>query len=335
LRAALVNPVMTQSTTGVRRGAILAVTSGKGGVGKTNVVINLSMSLARLGYHVGVVDADFGLGNMDVLLGLTPAYHLGHLLTGEKTLSEITVEGPLGIRFIPAGTGIRALTALSPVQWERFRGGIRTISAELDFLLIDTASGISDNVVELLLIADRVIVVTSFEPAAIVGAYAVIKILTTASPDKDVGLVVNAVRDADEAGLVFRQLEMAAKRFLKRSLQFAGFIVRDPAVREAVLSQRAIVDYAPQAPASRCFRILASRISGQAGGGTGPRITPTIVRVAGSTGSCLDESPNVHDFNRASSSPPRPKTERGDRETARDRMTAVTTTSTISYRGDR
>jgi flagellar biosynthesis protein FlhG len=254
---------MTQSKTRTTRGTTIAITSGKGGVGKTNVVINLAASLARLGHRVGVIDADFGLGNIDVLLGLMPAYHLGHVLSGEKTLDEITLQGPLGIRIIPAGTGIRALTDLTAQQWQQLQAIIDAISAGVDFLLIDTAAGVSDNVVELLLLAERVLVVTSFDPAAVVDAYAVIKILNGAAPKKDIGVVVNGVRDADEAGLVFRQLDVAASRFLDRNLRLDGFVVHDPAVRESVLGQRPVVDHLPQAPASRCFRILASRIAGQ------------------------------------------------------------------------
>lgn len=258
---------MTLSNTSAARGTVLAITSGKGGVGKTNVTINLAAALARLGHRVGIIDADFGLGNIDVLLGVTPTWHLGHVLSGEKTLAEIAVQGPLGIQIIPAGTGIRALTALNAEQWRSFQDMVRTVSTGLDFLLIDTAAGISDNVVELLLLAERVLVVTSFEPAAVVDAYAVIKILTNVAPGKDMGIVVNAARDADEAGLVFRQLDMAARRFLGRDLRYYGFIVHDVAVREAVLGQRPVVDHLPQAPASRCFRILASRVAGQTPGG--------------------------------------------------------------------
>jgi flagellar biosynthesis protein FlhG len=119
---------MTQ-TSRATRGTIINITSGKGGVGKTNVVVNLAASLARLGHRVGILDADFGLGNVDVVLGLTPAYHLGHYLSGERTLDEISVEGPRGVRIIPAGTGVRALTDLDAGQWQQLEAAIRAISA--------------------------------------------------------------------------------------------------------------------------------------------------------------------------------------------------------------
>jgi flagellar biosynthesis protein FlhG len=195
---------------------------------------------------------------------MTPPHHLGDYLAGERTLDEITVTGPLGIRIIPAGSGVRSLTALGRDQWTHLSSTIRAISRDLDYLLLDTAAGISDNVVEPLLIAERVLVVTSFEPAAVVDAYALIKIATGAAPDREIGLVVNAARDADEAAAVFRQLDVAACRFLQRSLRYYGFIVSDATVREASLGQRAVVEHAPQAPASRCFRILASRLAGLA-----------------------------------------------------------------------
>ncbi len=269
---------MNQTTTSAPRGSIIAITSGKGGVGKTSVVINLAASLARIGHRVGVIDADFGLGNVDVQLGLSPEFHLGHVLSGEKTLEQVTVVGPLGIRIIPAGSGIRAMTRLGREQWTQFEAIVREISAGLDFLLIDTAAGISDNVVELLLMAERVLVVTSFEPAAVVDAYAVIKILNGAAPGKEVGVVVNASRDGEEAGLVFRQLDVAASRFLNRRLRYVGFVVQDPAVRDAVLGQRPVVSHLPQAPASRCFRVLASRVAGSTPEGAGlPMASRAIV----------------------------------------------------------
>jgi flagellar biosynthesis protein FlhG len=273
---------MTQQNSRATGGTIVAITSGKGGVGKTNVVLNLAASLARLGNRVGILDADFGLGNVDVLLGLSPQFHLGHYLSGEKSLDEVVVEGPHGVRIIPAGNGIRALTHLGKGQWKKIEGALKKISAELDFLLIDTGAGISDNVIELLLMAERVLVVTSFDPAAVVDAYAVIKILTGEAPSKEIGVIVNSTRNADEAQNVFRQLDVAASKFLRRTLRFFGYVVYDNAVREAVLGQRLVVEYLPQAPASRCFRILASRLAGIApGGGAGLRLAsrgglPTI-----------------------------------------------------------
>jgi len=256
---------MTPISTSAARGSILAITSGKGGVGKTNIAVNLAASLARLGHRVGIIDADFGLGNIDVVLGLTPAFHLGHWLSGERTLDEITVTGPAGIRIVPAGTGIRALTSLSPEQWGRFESLIARLVADLDFLLIDTAAGISNKVIDVLALVDRVLVVTSPEPAAIVDAYATVKILAGSNFDRELGIVVNSARDAEEAGLVYRQLDIATSRFLGRSLRFHGFVVQDPAVRDAVLGQRPVVEHLPQAPASGCFRVLAWRLAGGAG----------------------------------------------------------------------
>jgi flagellar biosynthesis protein FlhG len=244
------------------RGAVLAVTSGKGGVGKTNVVINLAVSLARLGHRVGILDADFGLGNVDVMLGLTPVFHIGHVLTGERRLDEIVMNGPFGLQIIPASTGSRELTALTSSQWVHLKDIVGDVARGLDFLLIDTAAGISDNVIDLLPLAERVVVVTSFEPTAVVDAYAMVKIVTTAWPATSLGIVVNAGRDADESALVFRRLDIASSRFLNRGLLYYGFVVRDPAVRDAVLAHRPIVDHIPQSPASRCFRVMASRIAG-------------------------------------------------------------------------
>jgi flagellar biosynthesis protein FlhG len=276
----------TDSTQGGGRGVVtIAVTSGKGGVGKTSVVVNLAVALARLRNRVAILDADFGLGNVDVLLGLAPASHLGHMLSGEKELEDILVQGPFGVQIIPASSGLRDLAALNERQWLRLAEGLQRLCQNLDYLLIDTAAGVSDNVVQLLIGAQRVIVVTSLEPSAMVDAYAMIKIITTSEPNKEIAVLVNGARDADEGELVYRQLDVAATRFLHRGLRYYGHVPYDPAVREAVLMQRPIVDHRPQSPAGRSFRILATRIANMGpGGGTGLHLVPPGWKAASGTG---------------------------------------------------
>jgi flagellar biosynthesis protein FlhG len=243
-------------------GTVLATASGKGGVGKTNVAVNLAVSLAQLNRSVALVDADVGLGNVDVLLGLAPEHHLGHVLTGEKTLSEIILDGPHGVQLVPAASGLRELTVLEPLQRDRLVTSLARLRRAVDFLLIDTAAGISDNVIDTLTMADRVLLVTNLDPAAIVDAYATAKVMTAASPKAEIGIIVNGVRDAQEAGLAFRQLDVAAAKFLHRSLKYYGYVADDALVRQATLAQRPVVTHAPQCAASRCFRILAARIAG-------------------------------------------------------------------------
>jgi flagellar biosynthesis protein FlhG len=235
---------------GTTRATVLAITSGKGGVGKTNVTINVAIAMARLGLRVGVLDADFGLGNVDVLLGIAPGAHVGHLVAGEKKLQDVVVRGPHGITIIPASSGLQSMTSLSGLQRDRLLAALDVACRELDFLLIDTAAGISDNVMEMLKLAERVVLVTTLEPSAIVDAYALTKVLTGTDATKEIGVVVNGARSAEEAG------------FLKRSVAYYGHITDDPAVRDSVLVQRAIVDHLPHSPASRCYRIVASRLAG-------------------------------------------------------------------------
>ena len=159
------------------RGLTIAVTSGKGGVGKTTLTVNLAIALAHLDYRVGILDGDFGLGNVDVMLGLTPIAHIGAVLTGHKALGEIGATAVAGVRVFPAGNGIRSLTALPGGHWDRLRSGIADQSATLDYLLVDTGPGIGDNALTIARATDRAIVVTTCEPTALVDAYAMTKLL--------------------------------------------------------------------------------------------------------------------------------------------------------------
>jgi flagellar biosynthesis protein FlhG len=248
----------------------IAVTSGKGGVGKTSLSVNLAVALARLGHRVGLVDADFALGNVDVLLGLTPDQHLGAVLAGSRSIADITLDGPAGVRVIPAGSGVRALTELDDRAFARLTAAIDEAGKGLDFLLFDTASGISDLVLDVLGLADYVLVVTSYDPAAVVDAYALIKVVTSASPGKPIGVAVNSARDAEEGQRVYRQISLAATRFLGRSLRYDGHIVEDRALRESLLAQVSLVEDASTSPASRCIRRLACRLAATRPNGAGP-----------------------------------------------------------------
>jgi flagellar biosynthesis protein FlhG len=248
-----------------QRPQIIAVTSGKGGVGKTNVVANLSVSLSELGKKVVVLDADFGLANLDVLLGLTPRYHLGHVLYGNKSLSEIMVQGPKGIQIIPASSGLQRMAELTLAQRNHLIESFTHLDEDTDYFIIDTAAGISRNVIHFLLAAQEVIVVSAPEPTAIVDAYAIIKILLAEDHDKNIQVLINSVENADDAHEVFCQINSVVKRFLSREIEYLGHIERDAHVTQAVRSQMLVTHRFPNAPASRCFRDLARRVARQEG----------------------------------------------------------------------
>ena len=239
---------------------IIAVTSGKGGVGKTNVVANLSVCLSELGKKVVVLDADFGLANLDVLLGLTPRYHLGHVLFGNKTLTEIMVQGPQGIRIIPASSGLQRMSELTLAQRNHLIESFTHLDSDTDYFIIDTAAGISRNVIHFLLSAQEVIVVSAPEPTAIVDAYAVIKIILAEDRKKQIQVLINSVERAQDAQDVFCQINSVVKRFLNREVDYFGHIEWDLHVPKAVRTQTVVTERYPEAAASRCFRDLAQRM---------------------------------------------------------------------------
>ncbi len=242
---------------------IIAVTSGKGGVGKTNAVANIAVALSELDRKVVVFDADFGLANIDVLLGLTPRFHLGHVLFGNKSLTEIMVQGPNGIRIIPASSGLQRLSELTSEQRNYLVESFADLHSDTDYLLIDTAAGISRNVIHFLLSAQEVIVVSAPEPTAIVDGYAVIKIILREEPSKMIHLLINSVQQEEEAREVFAQINSVVKRFLGRDVHYLGHVEKDPCVLQAVRSQVLVTRQFPEAPASRCFRQLARALTGQ------------------------------------------------------------------------
>jgi flagellar biosynthesis protein FlhG len=243
---------------------IVAITSGKGGAGKTNVATNLALALAEFGDQVAILDADFGLANIDVLFGLAPTHHIGHVVFGEKTIEEIAMTGPRGIKIIPASSGAQELADLNSIQRRSLIRSLREYSRDTDWLIIDTAAGISVNVTQMIGMASEAIVVTTPEPTAIVDAYATVKVITAERFNTPTGIIVNKVSSAAEALEVAEQIANVTHQFLGRDIDYLGYVPRDPLVNKAVMRQEPVSLSYPESPASLCFRRIASRIRGEA-----------------------------------------------------------------------
>lgn len=240
---------------------VIAITSGKGGVGKTNVVANLAISLAMLNKKVVVIDADLGLANLDVLLGLIPKYNLQHVFQGEKRLSEIIIEGPKGIKILPASSGIQELSDLNEEQKLRLLSEFDQFNENIDVLLIDTAAGISSNVMYFNVAAQHIVIVASPEPTSITDAYALMKILSIKYGEKYFRLIVNSVKDEKEGKEIFQKLSTVAEKFLNISIDYLGSIPFDDNVTRAVRRQKALVEAFPKSKASKSFESLAQTVS--------------------------------------------------------------------------
>jgi flagellar biosynthesis protein FlhG len=240
---------------------VVAITSGKGGVGKTNIVANLGFALSQLGKKVLILDADFGLGNLDVLLGVAPKYNISHVIRGDKTIEEILEEGPGKIKILPAASGIQELTQLTHDQKMQFFTHLDRLIDDMDILLIDTAAGISSNVMDFNVMAHEIIVVVSPEPTSITDAYALMKVLSLKYAEKSCKLLVNQVASPREAQDVFRQLDLVTDRFLDIRIDYFGCVLRDDNLTRGVKHQRLVSDLYPESKASRCFSELAKRMS--------------------------------------------------------------------------
>jgi flagellar biosynthesis protein FlhG len=239
---------------------VIAVTSGKGGVGKTNIVANLGYAFSRLGQKVLILDADLGLGNLDVLLGIAPKYNLSHVITGEKSISEIIVEGPGHMLILPASSGIQELTQLTQSQKIQILKELDKMIDSVDIFLIDTAAGISSNVMDFNVTAHEIIVVVSPEPTSITDAYALMKVLSLKYAEKCCKVIVNQAGTSQQGREVFRQLNLVAERFLDMTIDYLGSVLFDANITKGVKNQKLVSDLYPDARASKCFSDLARKI---------------------------------------------------------------------------
>jgi flagellar biosynthesis protein FlhG len=238
---------------------VIAVTGGKGGVGKTNISINLGVALAELGRRVMLLDADLGLANIDVLLGLHAQHNLSHVMSGECELQEIMVLGPKGMRVVPGASGLQQMAELSPAEHAGLIHAFSEVSGDVDVLMIDTAAGISDLVVSFSRAAQEQIVVVCDEPASITDAYAIIKLLNREHGIGRFRILANMVKSVQEGKDLFNKMCRVTDQYLDVMLSYMGSIPYDEQLRKAVKSQRPVVEAYPRSRVAQAFKNLAKR----------------------------------------------------------------------------
>ena len=244
----------------VRRTRRIAVTSGKGGVGKSSFSLNFAVLASMLGRKVLLIDADTNLANIDILLGLSPEYNLSHVITGYKTPREILIEGPERITILPAASGDLEQVFKDGLAAEAIITDLNTMEEEYEIVVIDTGAGIARNVLDFIVHADSVVVLTTPEPTAITAAYAVIKVLSAESVDPDIRVLVNMVKDRREAVDVYDKLSAVVNHFLKMEVKYLGFIPRDQNVENSVHKQCPLALEYPKTPASIQLKLIARRL---------------------------------------------------------------------------
>jgi flagellar biosynthesis protein FlhG len=254
------------------RATVIAVTSGKGGVGKSNIAVNLAIKLASAGKEVVLLDADLGLANADVLCNVDLPSNLSHVISRKRELADVMVDAPGGFRLIGGASGLARMADLTDYDRQRLVSALAELEARTDVILIDTGAGISPNVLSFTRCADHVLVVTTPEPTAITDAYAVIKVISRDESDRPISLLVNQVRVQGEGRVVYERIAKVAKQFLQVNVLDAGFVNSDPEVPAAVRRRMPFLLASPRCPASLCIGQLAMRLEkgvGPTSDGTG------------------------------------------------------------------
>ncbi|NOU23465.1 MAG: MinD/ParA family protein [Methyloglobulus sp.] len=246
-------------TTPVR---VIAIASGKGGAGKTNLSVNVGIALAQMGQRVALLDADMGLANVDILLGIYPKFNLSHVLSGDKTLAEIMLDGPSGLRVIPGASGIQKMAELSPIEQAAVIRAFSEIDQDLDVLIVDTAAGISASVVNFARACQEIIVVVCDEPTSLTDAYAFIKLLNRDYSISNFHVVANMVKTAQQGQALFQKLIKVTDHYLDVTLRFVGAVPYDDNLRKAVQKQMPVVVAFPESKASIAMKEIAGKIDG-------------------------------------------------------------------------
>jgi flagellar biosynthesis protein FlhG len=237
---------------------VIAVTGGKGGTGKTSIAVNLATAFAQAGRQAMLLDGDLGLANVDVLLGLTPRYTLEHVLSGERRLEEVILQTSSGVRVIPAASGVARMAALAATEQAAIVQAFSTLPGPLDVLVVDTAAGIHESVLQFCQAAQQVLLVLRDEPTSLTDCYALIKVLSRNHGVRHFRVVTNMTRNTGEGPSVFRRLQRVSDRYLEVVLEMVGDIPEDKFVKQAVQQQRPVLEAYPSCAAARAFKHLAS-----------------------------------------------------------------------------
>ena len=240
---------------------VIAVTSGKGGVGKTNISVNLAASLSLAGQRVMLMDADLGLANVDVLLGLEPHFDLQHVISGEKSLDEIIVQGPLGIHVVPASSGVEKMAELTSVEHASLIAAFSELKQPIDVLIVDTAAGIADGVVSFAKACQEVIVVVCDEPTSLTDAYALIKVLSMRHGIKQFQILANMVKDESQGLNLYEKLLNTTDRFLEVGLKYLGAVPFDEQLRQSVRAQKPVIEAYTRSPAAKALVRIGEKIN--------------------------------------------------------------------------
>ncbi len=256
---ALYNPALNEPSQG--GATVLAITSGKGGVGKTNIAANLAICLAAEHQRVTLMDADLGLGNLDVILNLQSRYNLSHVISGQRELDQIVHMGPQGLEVICGGSGIEMLANLNTFQRQRLLEGLDALQGRSDFLILDTGAGIQSNVVGFCLAADQTLVVTTPEPTAMTDAYAMIKVLAANGYTGRISVLVNMAQSVSEGRTIYRQIADVAGRFLNTPVYDAGVLCRDESLVSAVRKRMPVALAYPKSSFSASLKQISVRLT--------------------------------------------------------------------------
>ncbi len=251
-----------------KRAQTIAITSGKGGVGKTNLSVNLATVLAVMRRRVVLLDADLGLANADILCNVQPRFNLAHVVAGQRALADVMTHVPAGFSLIPGASGLAKMADLVEADRKRIVADLDSLSESADAIIIDTGAGIGRNVLSFTSTADHVVIVTTPEPTAITDAYAVLKVLVRCGTNAGSGgvggarisVMVNMVKNRDEAKQVHERIASVARQFLKTDVAFAGYVVTDAAVQQSVRKRAPFVQQYPNSAAAQCIQAWANRI---------------------------------------------------------------------------